>query len=76
MTANAAEVSPIDTEITRLKELFSRQKSAFSNNPMPSAEQRIGHLKALKSVICQLHLRHLIPTRVRIFLYLSKVSGS
>ena len=50
MVANTAEVSSIDTEITRLKELFSRQKSAFSNNPMPSAEQRIGHLKALKDI--------------------------
>ena len=54
MVANTAEVSDLaterDTEITRLKELFSRQKSAFSNNPMPSAEQRIGHLKALKDI--------------------------
>ncbi|MFT5137182.1 MAG: coniferyl-aldehyde dehydrogenase [Arenicella sp.] len=50
MVANTAEVSSIDTEIVRLKELFSRQKSAFSNNLMPSAEQRIGHLKALKKI--------------------------
>ncbi len=54
MVANAAEVSALateqDTEITRLKELFSRQKSAFSNNSMPSAEQRIGRLKALKDI--------------------------
>ena len=50
MVANTAEVSSIDTETIRLKELFSRQKSAFSNNPMPNADQRIGHLKALKDI--------------------------
>lgn len=48
MVANTAEVTILDTEITRLKELFSRQKSAYGKSPMPTAEQRIGHLKALK----------------------------
>jgi coniferyl-aldehyde dehydrogenase len=48
MVANTAEVTTLDTEIIRLKELFSRQKSAYSKAPMPTAEQRIGHLKALK----------------------------
>jgi coniferyl-aldehyde dehydrogenase len=50
MVANTAEVTSLDTEIVRLKELFNRQKSAYNNAPMPSAEQRIGHLKALKAV--------------------------
>ncbi len=50
MSTNAAEVSTLDTEIIRLKELFTRQKDAYRKAPMPSAEQRIGHLKALKNV--------------------------
>lgn len=50
MSANAAELSTLDTEIIRLKELFARQKDAYRKAPMPSAEQRIGHLKALKNV--------------------------
>ena len=50
MVANTAEVTYLDTEIVRLKELFSRQKSAYAKTPMPTAEQRIGHLKALKNV--------------------------
>ena len=54
MVANAAQVSPLaseqDAEIVRLKELFVRQKEAYRKAPMPSAEQRIGHLKALKEV--------------------------
>lgn len=54
MVANTAEVSALateqDSEIIRLKELFARQKEAYRKAPMPSAEARIGHLKALKSV--------------------------
>ena len=50
MVANTAEVTSLDTEIVRLKELFRRQKSAYAKTPMPTAEQRIGHLKALKDV--------------------------
>ncbi len=50
MVTNTAEVTPLDTEIIRLKELFSRQKSAYNKTPMPTAEQRIDHLKALKSI--------------------------
>ncbi|CCK74228.1 MAG: coniferyl aldehyde dehydrogenase [Oleispira antarctica] len=50
MVANAAEVTSLDTEIIRLKELFIRQKSAYGKSLMPTAEQRIGHLKALKNV--------------------------
>lgn len=50
MVANTAEVTSLDTEIIRLKELFIRQKSAYGKSLMPTAEQRIGHLKALKNV--------------------------
>lgn len=50
MVTNTAEVNSLDTEIIRLKELFSRQKSAYNKTPMPTAEQRIDHLKALKSI--------------------------
>jgi len=50
MIANTAEITSLDTEIVRLKELFSHQKNAYAQAPMPTAEQRIGHLKALKSV--------------------------
>jgi len=50
MGANTAEVTPLDTEIIRLKELFSRQKSAYGKTLMPTADQRISHLKALKAV--------------------------
>jgi coniferyl-aldehyde dehydrogenase len=50
MVANTAKITSLDTEIVRLKELFSRQKSAYDQAPMPTSEQRIGHLKALKRV--------------------------
>lgn len=50
MIANTAEITSLDTEIIRLKELFSHQKNAYAQAPMPTAEQRIGHLKALKRV--------------------------
>lgn len=50
MVTNTAEVTPLDIEIIRLKELFSRQKSAYNKTPMPTAEQRIDHLKALKNI--------------------------
>ena len=50
MTNNAAEISSLDPEIIRLKELFSVQKEAYKKAPMPSADQRIAHLKTLKSV--------------------------
>lgn len=49
MVANTAEVTSLDTEIIRLQELFRRQKVAYGKAPMPTAEQRIGHLKALKN---------------------------
>jgi len=53
MVANTAEVSTLatekDTEIVRLQELFIGQKSAYRTAPMPTANQRIGHLKALKN---------------------------
>jgi len=50
MVANTAEVISLDTEIVRLKELFSLQKSAYGKTLMPTADQRISHLKALKEV--------------------------
>jgi coniferyl-aldehyde dehydrogenase len=50
MVTNTAEVTSLGSEIIRLKELFSRQKSAYNKTPMPTAEQRIDHLKALKSI--------------------------
>jgi coniferyl-aldehyde dehydrogenase len=50
MGANTAEVTSLDTEIIRLKEIFNRQKSAYSKTLMPTADQRISHLKALKDV--------------------------
>lgn len=42
--------STLDPEIERLKELFIEQKAAYKKAPMPSADQRINHLKALKTV--------------------------
>lgn len=39
-----------DAEVVRLKELFARQKDAYRKSPMPSADQRIAHLKALKDI--------------------------
>lgn len=54
MVANTAEAPNFDvetdTEVVRLQELFARQKEAYRKSPMPSADQRIGHLKALKSI--------------------------
>lgn len=50
MTHNAAEIQSRDPEIIRLKELFSVQKESYKKAPMPSAEQRIAHLKTLKAV--------------------------
>ncbi len=54
MVTNTAEVSAFDTqsdaEVVRLKELFARQKDAYRKSPMPSADQRIAHLKALKDI--------------------------
>ncbi|HCM05386.1 MAG TPA: coniferyl-aldehyde dehydrogenase, partial [Oceanospirillales bacterium] len=54
MVANTAETPAfnveIDAEVIRLQELFSRQKEAYRKAPMPSADQRIGHLKALKNI--------------------------
>jgi coniferyl-aldehyde dehydrogenase len=54
MVANTAEASAfntaLDPEIARLKELFLRQQESYRKAPMPSADQRIGHLKALKEV--------------------------
>lgn len=54
MVANTAEASTLnainDPEIVRLKELFARQQESYRKAPMPSADQRIGHLKALKAV--------------------------
>jgi len=50
MITNTAEITSLDTEIVRLKELFGRQKNAYAQAPMPTAEQRIGHLKSLKKV--------------------------
>jgi len=54
MVANTAETPAfnveIDAEVIRLQELFSRQKEAYRKTPMPSADQRIGHLKALKNI--------------------------
>jgi coniferyl-aldehyde dehydrogenase len=50
MTNNAAEILSHDPEIIRLKELFAVQKEAYKKAPMPSAEQRITHLKTLKAV--------------------------
>jgi coniferyl-aldehyde dehydrogenase len=54
MVQNTAETPvfdvEVDTEVIRLQELFSRQKEAYRKAPMPSADQRIGHLKALKNI--------------------------
>lgn len=51
MGATAAELQVTDTEISRMKDLFEKQKGAYSNAPMPSADQRILHLKRLKEVV-------------------------
>lgn len=48
MTSNTTDVLSLDPEIVRLKELFALQKEAYKKAPMPTADQRIGHLKALK----------------------------
>ena len=38
-------------QIDQLQQLFTRQRDAFSANPMPSAEQRIQWLKALSQML-------------------------
>ena len=48
MVANAAEIHVTDNEITRMKDVFAKQQSAYRNSPMPGAEQRIDQLKRLK----------------------------
>ena len=50
MAANTAQTSSSDAEIHRLTELFHCQKTAFNKASMPSAEQRIKDLTALKKI--------------------------
>jgi coniferyl-aldehyde dehydrogenase len=50
MVAKTVEVTALSTEIVRLKELFNHQKSAYSKTPMPTAGERVEHLKALKQI--------------------------
>ncbi|MGD8388304.1 MAG: coniferyl aldehyde dehydrogenase [Desulfobacteraceae bacterium] len=38
-------------QIRELDRIFEAQKRAFAKNPMPSAEERIGHLKRLKKAL-------------------------
>jgi len=46
-------------EIQVLDRIFQAQKEAFAGNPMPGANERIGHLKRLKKALVQ-HREHIV----------------
>jgi coniferyl-aldehyde dehydrogenase len=42
-----------DTTIDRLAEIFGRQRQAYAEDPMPSVEERLGHLDTLKRLLLE-----------------------
>lgn len=55
MVANVAQISEISAEhseeIKSMKRVFEAQKKAYRAHPMPSAEERIDHIKRLKPAL-------------------------
>lgn len=51
MVAEIAHLQQSQQQITELEALFQRQRAAFAGQPMPSAEQRIEWLKALRGLL-------------------------
>ncbi|WP_236208185.1 coniferyl aldehyde dehydrogenase [Pseudomonas tohonis] len=51
MVADVAYLQQAQQQINQLEELFARQRAAYGDNPMPSAEQRIQWLKSLRDLI-------------------------
>ncbi|OUS24989.1 coniferyl-aldehyde dehydrogenase [Gammaproteobacteria bacterium 45_16_T64] len=51
MVANVAHMADHSTEAQEMQRIFNAQKTAFRANPMPTAEERIEHLKRLKPTI-------------------------
>lgn len=51
MVADVAYLQQAQQQINQLEELFARQRAAYGDNPMPSAEQRIQRLKSLRDLI-------------------------
>lgn len=51
MVANVAHMADHSTEAQEMQRIFNAQKTAFRANPMPTAEERIEHIKRLKPSI-------------------------
>jgi len=51
MVANMSDIGTDDAELEYLHRVFDVQKAAYKAHPMPSANERIAHLKALKKVL-------------------------
>lgn len=51
MVADIAPMQDLQASLTRMGEVFDRQRAAFRGAPMPDAELRLGQLKALKSAL-------------------------
>lgn len=52
-----SNASQLSHEIREMDRIFEAQRKAFARNPMPSAHERIGHLKQLKKAL----IRHREP---------------
>lgn len=53
MTADVVQLTESKKQIQHLNRVFTEQKGAFRQNPMPSLEQRKDHLKQLKNALLQ-----------------------
>lgn len=53
MVADVAYLQQNQQQITRMEDSFALQRAAFQANPMPSAEQRLQWLKALRDLLVQ-----------------------
>lgn len=51
MVADVAYLQQTQQQISQLEELFARQRAAYGNHPMPSAEQRMQWLQSLRDLI-------------------------
>lgn len=50
MVANVVELQADDNQLAELRRVFSSQKQAYRQNPMPSADERVAHLAAFRRV--------------------------
>ena len=53
MVATVTDIHQAHAELERMTSLFRQQKQAFRANPMPSADERISQLNALKKALLQ-----------------------